>query len=724
MKLKLYLKTGLMTLAALLAFGVQANAQGNKQNIVTPQDYESATEADWISPAGTVSLKTGDTVYGKYASVAAGARGNRSAYKTVTFNDDVASGFTDASLKDVGYNVEFDFNLVSGNIANRSVSQLIIATKGQNLNNKNDVYSGSDYIFALSQPQRTATSVDETWYVNDLTNSKGSKVTLGQKTWYHLKLVVTATSVDYTITNNGETIDNGQGSFSVSSLPSITSIWSLVGRGTGTINFDNFEVYNYIAGQSADEPIISFNKVDGKNRIYTINFTEGNTLHYLLPGETAYKEVSTGNSVDVTATQSGKLYAYATNGNATSDTVSVDVDASEIALTTPTATFSNLNESNGLYHPTYTFASDNSKVLGTPDATLQATLDGEEVALVNGTYTFTKAGTLKVTATADGYTASEPVEVTVDNVNFIKDYTFDATQFTYSDSAEAVAKMNTINGVGSYSYAPSDCNYTLDDRITLGNNIAFAWAITAKKGLGLYTRVGKGTISYNIDDADLIEFTGANVVANGSNKSTSFAQYTLIPVINIYKVAPTTTSVTIDATSKLTSFSNASAVTLPENSEIVVYIATASDENTVTLKKVDTNVIPANTGVILYSKEAGERTLTLGGESTADFSENVLKAAVEPVVAGANDYALVKGQQAFAHVKEGVTIPAGKAYLETAAGSKLNISFDGTATDINSINADAAELSDKAPMFNLAGQRVNKSFKGVIIQNGKKFINK
>ncbi|WP_277069737.1 hypothetical protein [Prevotella corporis] len=33
-------------------------------------------------------------------------------------------------------------------------------------------------------------------------------------------------------------------------------------------------------------------------------------------------------------------------------------------------------------------------------------------------------------------------------------------------------------------------------------------------------------------------------------------------------------------------------------------------------------------------------------------------------------------------------------------------------------------VNENAPMYNLAGQLVNKNFKGVVIQNGKKFINK
>ena len=43
-------------------------------------------------------------------------------------------------------------------------------------------------------------------------------------------------------------------------------------------------------------------------------------------------------------------------------------------------------------------------------------------------------------------------------------------------------------------------------------------------------------------------------------------------------------------------------------------------------------------------------------------------------------------------------------------------------TGINGITTDAA--NENAPIYNLAGQRVNKTAKGILIQNGKKFVNK
>ena len=88
------------------------------------------------------------------------------------------------------------------------------------------------------------------------------------------------------------------------------------------------------------------------------------------------------------------------------------------------------------------------------------------------------------------------------------------------------------------------------------------------------------------------------------------------------------------------------------------------------------------------------------------------------------------GVIAFPVYKEAAT------YFVNACGSKItcngfvfvpgattigNISFAGAGTGINGITVDGADNAN-APVFNLAGQRVSKDAKGILIQNGKKFI--
>ena len=69
------------------------------------------------------------------------------------------------------------------------------------------------------------------------------------------------------------------------------------------------------------------------------------------------------------------------------------------------------------------------------------------------------------------------------------------------------------------------------------------------------------------------------------------------------------------------------------------------------------------------------------------------------------------------------TNQAHKAYLvvpkSLAKGAKA-FPFNGELTTIKGISAD--QLDADAPLYNLAGQRVGKDYKGIVIQNGKKFV--
>ena len=67
-----------------------------------------------------------------------------------------------------------------------------------------------------------------------------------------------------------------------------------------------------------------------------------------------------------------------------------------------------------------------------------------------------------------------------------------------------------------------------------------------------------------------------------------------------------------------------------------------------------------------------------------------------------------------------------KAYLSMPAGASARFSglvFDGETTGISNLNVDDNSDAD-APIYNLAGQKVTKSYRGVVIQNGKKMLNK
>lgn len=74
----------------------------------------------------------------------------------------------------------------------------------------------------------------------------------------------------------------------------------------------------------------------------------------------------------------------------------------------------------------------------------------------------------------------------------------------------------------------------------------------------------------------------------------------------------------------------------------------------------------------------------------------------------------------------GKKIKIGFKYTSTeqAAGTWeiKNVSVTGLVTGINKVENDTEDAN--APAYNLAGQRVNKSYQGIIIKNGKKYINR
>lgn len=61
------------------------------------------------------------------------------------------------------------------------------------------------------------------------------------------------------------------------------------------------------------------------------------------------------------------------------------------------------------------------------------------------------------------------------------------------------------------------------------------------------------------------------------------------------------------------------------------------------------------------------------------------------------------------------------AMVSSAFAAKgLTFSIDNEVTAVDSIQTET-KVAD-APLYNLAGQKVGKDYKGVVIQNGKKFI--
>ena len=149
---------------------------------------------------------------------------------------------------------------------------------------------------------------------------------------------------------------------------------------------------------------------------------------------------------------------------------------------------------------------------------------------------------------------------------------------------------------------------------------------------------------------------------------------------------------------------------------------------TASYEAVDTDMLPAGTGVLLTGTDASATaTIITTDVAAADYGLVRYYAATAGTSATDKLYlgkGKTSGKAGFYKLGNGTTSNGFKAYLEdTAAASGeakegFELVFGGEVTGINTIE----NAADNGAVFNLQGQRVNKAQKGVYIQNGKKVV--
>lgn len=156
---------------------------------------------------------------------------------------------------------------------------------------------------------------------------------------------------------------------------------------------------------------------------------------------------------------------------------------------------------------------------------------------------------------------------------------------------------------------------------------------------------------------------------------------------------------------------------------LTAYTLTVDETNKTVTAKEFTGVVPAGGAVLVKGDASKAYTLTPATtEGDATFATALQTGATK---ADGTQYGFTSksGTPAFAQVVSGQEIPAKKGYivLKGASAAKYSICFDDEATGIQTIEAASAA---NATMYNLAGQRVDKAYKGIVIVNGKKYLNK
>lgn len=173
---------------------------------------------------------------------------------------------------------------------------------------------------------------------------------------------------------------------------------------------------------------------------------------------------------------------------------------------------------------------------------------------------------------------------------------------------------------------------------------------------------------------------------------------------------------------------------LPEG--VTAYAVKSNNDGRAQLVKVAEGgqVIPGGQGYLLSTAKENGFYLTPSKNAPVEVStKNLLMGSDEPQTfndAGYKYYILGKSGEDFGFYWQNgtggnsVNNAAHKAFLQVLASSSakfLSFTFGEETTGINGITASDAEQNGTA-LYNLAGQRVAKGYKGLVIKNGKKYL--
>ncbi|MBQ9231281.1 MAG: hypothetical protein IJ190_08905 [Prevotella sp.] len=161
------------------------------------------------------------------------------------------------------------------------------------------------------------------------------------------------------------------------------------------------------------------------------------------------------------------------------------------------------------------------------------------------------------------------------------------------------------------------------------------------------------------------------------------------------------------------------------NSNIKVYTATV-DGNKVTMTKVN-NAVPAATGLFLQGTVGTEVTknIPLATSIPPTIENNALMPHLETGNVAAGNYVFSKdkntGDLSFRKLANDTEVPGGRAYLSIPSEARnLTIEMDDV-TGIHLVPIEPATLT--SPAYNIQGLPVSEHTKGIIIRNGRKYIN-
>lgn len=663
-----------LLLLTLVAFVTSSNAA---VKVIYNQDFESAvdvTAAGWASPSAGAGLSITSDGESKVLSFAPSG------------NDRSAHTLWGADLiKNAGvstYTVSFEFYAKAWGSNHVTTEYTLMAdettcTTGAN----NSFISKSDnWLFDLSQ-QSTNTAAASGSMSFTINKDENSVISLASGTWYHVDLAVDvdARTVDYNIVSGGN--DPVQGTYSVPEGVEMyaTGIYFLGARYTPVQYFDNISVTSEVDGDFANAPTATLSSINNQQRVYSLGFKEGETLHVNWNGTIKEYEFSDAepNVVDPTsgtiawsnnpnydpsneglvndACQSGSLEVWTTSGDAESEHVTLEVSNELVPVSAATAAISAVSAG---YGKTYTLTADNSTVELAPTLYIDAKFTGKDASqsftksdLTSGaTIELPGEGTLTLTTKAFGYKSVN--STVVNDIEYQQKADYNFAHWTDKEIAES--------------------GFTADGNVT-----------------GNYATYGR-----------LYWYNSATYDASAENNQKT--AYSTIPQFT----------------------KNSSEWTDGVLSGDIEFTATPS-VNVHVFQGVGLN-LEGRKGDDQDGNWISSLNLKINNLNATDFImvsgyNNYGSNALHPIVASEEEF-LASNNAPVISVVSGTTEIS--LYRISDVIARLQVfSPVGDASGIANVNA-ADKANADAPIYNLSGMRVNKNNlqKGIYIQNGKKFV--
>lgn len=656
-------------LSVLFAFALMSKAS---TRVLYNQSFETvsnASETGWVSPSlGSSIFSIGSDDYGKYLLITYPSANDRSAH--LLWGADL--------LKDVSateYTVSFELSAKSWGNNHNSTEYTVMSDESTctKYYNNNFRAKSDNWLFDLTQlATNTASASGDQVFAVCGDSSKTVNLTAGQFYTVTLNVNTESRTVDYSIYNGTTKVIVDVYEVPENIDMNATGIYFLGARYYPTQIFDNINVSVASATDYANKPVTAMSGINNSQRVYSISFMDGETLHLNYNGADLstiqYDDCSgvyawSNNSNynpdnDAAITDectSGPLVVWTTSGTATSEKDTIEVSNDIISLPAATAAISGVNKG---YEKTYTLTADNSSVPLSPQLFISYTFtpsDGSATVSqsdlsTGSTVNLPSKGELEVTTSAFGYGST--------NTTIVNDKQYE--QKTVYDLAHL--SETTIANMGFQTDGVVESSTSLVNRYATYGRYYYYTAdsvVTKISSFPLYSKMSSAMTDSVLLDKLVFTFTpttnmrlipGVGLIAEGQKNDDMSGAW-----VQTYYL-------------KVNDLSDADFVMAYETSNY------------------------------------GTTSLHPIASSNDDFLANYDTAPITQVIKGTENISLYRISDVLAKVAvfSEVTDPTGIA--------DVNVATDATVENAN------------APIYNLAGQKVNNSYKGVVLQNGKKFI--